>query len=105
VSVSIQIPDDVMLKLQQRANREGVEPNSVAADILRAALRHDKPVVNEREAVLRTLREAGLLVGLSPELQKRIIPGVTHEEVRESFAKAAGKPLSEIVIEQRGPKE
>jgi plasmid stability protein len=105
MTANIQIPDNLMQRLQARAKREGVAPDSEAADILREALAQDEPVVTERELVLRVLRESGKLVELSPELQKRIIPGVTHEEVRESFARAGGQPLSEIAIEQRGPKD
>jgi DNA repair photolyase len=105
MSVTIQIPDDVMLKLQQRANREGIEPYSLATDLLRNALEPPAASTSERDAILQALREAGLLVELSPELRKRIIPGVTHKEVREALARAGGQPLSEIAIEQRGPKE
>jgi DNA repair photolyase len=104
MTVTIQIPDDVMQKLQQRANREGIEPYSLATDILRNALEPGSTPTSERAAVLQALREAGLLVELSPELRKKIIPGVTHKEVREALARAGGQPLSEMAIQQRGPK-
>ena len=58
------------------------------------------PAPSVREA----LQSTGRLRELSPHLEQKIIPGVTLQQVRESLARAAGKPLSEIVIEQRGPK-
>lgn len=58
----------------------------------------------EATRVRESLQSAGLLRTLSPHLQQKIIPGVTLEQVRESLRKAGGKPLSEIIIEQRGPR-
>ena len=52
----------------------------------------------------QALRAAGLLVELSPTLRARIDPTVRQEDVEASLARAGGKPLSEIVLEQRGPK-
>lgn len=104
MTVMIQIPDDLMHKLQQRATREGIEPYSLATDILRSALEPGVSTASERSAVLEVLRRAGLVVELSTELRKKIIPGVTHKEVRDTLARADGQPLSEIAIQQRGPK-
>jgi hypothetical protein len=58
----------------------------------------------EREAIRRILQAAGRLGALGPGLRQRIIPGVTLKEVQESLARAGGKPLSEIILEQRGPR-
>ena len=55
-------------------------------------------------SVREVLHNTGRLRELSPHLQQMIVPGVTLEQVREALGRAAGKPLSEIVIEQRGPK-
>jgi hypothetical protein len=46
----------------------------------------------------------GLLSSLSEELRKKIIPGVTLEEVRAALDAAGGPSLSEIIDEQRGRK-
>ena len=58
----------------------------------------------DEKQVRDALQSAGLLRPLSPHLQQKIIPGVTLEQVRESLHRAGGKPLSEIIIEQRGPR-
>lgn len=50
-------------------------------------------------------REVGLLTELGPDLLKLANPAVSLAEVQESLARAGGTPLSEIVLEQRGPKE
>jgi predicted DNA-binding antitoxin AbrB/MazE fold protein len=55
-------------------------------------------------SVRDVLQSAGRLRELSDHLGQRILPGVALEEVRDALGRAAGKPLSEIVIEQRGPK-
>jgi len=59
------------------------------------------PASSVREA----LQSTGRLRELSPQLKQKIVPGATLEQVREALGRAAGMPLSEIVIEQRGPKE
>ena|SRR3990172_12026219 len=73
----------------------------------RQAVRLIVEVVSSTEARLPTVRQvlqdAGLLTTLSPHLEAKIVPGVTLEAVRQSLARAGGKPLSELIIEQRGP--
>ena len=64
------------------------------------------PKNSEREQFTEALRAAGMLTELGPEMKKRAEQcTVTLEEVRASLDRAGGKPLSEIIIEQRGPKE
>ena len=53
--------------------------------------------------VREALQDAGLLTELSPHLKAKILPGVTLDAVRQSLARATGKPLSELIIELRGP--
>lgn len=49
-------------------------------------------------------RVAGLLTEIGPELQKRAsLSTATLDDVQAAFARVGGKPLSEVVIEQRGP--
>ncbi len=66
---------------------------------------HNGEPTSEREKIRAVLREAGLLVDFSeyPELKKRATaqPRITREEAKAIFARHPGKPLSEIVIEQR----
>ena len=51
------------------------------------------------------LADAGHLMELSPALQKLIIPAVTLEDVHEIFRTTEGPSLTDIILEQRGPKD
>jgi hypothetical protein len=91
--------------LQGIALKMGKAPETLSREILEQALQQttmEPPP--DREAVRLVLRAAGRAQSLSPALRQRIIPGVTLEEVQESLAQAGGKPLSEIILEQRGPR-
>lgn len=50
------------------------------------------------------LAENGLLTTLGPAMQRRSLEQVSLDDVRAALGRAAGKPLSEIIIEQRGPR-
>jgi hypothetical protein len=56
-----------------------------------------------REQVRLALRATGLLVDLSPDLRLLANPTIQPEVVEASLARAGGKALSEVVLEQRGP--
>ena len=63
------------------------------------------PALSEREQVTAVLRSAGLLADLSDEEKKRAEQvDVTLEEVIAALDAAGGQPLSELIIEMRGPK-
>lgn len=63
------------------------------------------PALGEREQVTVVLRAAGLLTELSEEEQERVAQvDVTLEEVIAALDAAGGQPLSELIIEMRGPK-
>ncbi len=62
--------------------------------------------IRERERAIEALRAAGLLTELSPEEKERAARSTaTLEEVNAALARAGGKPLSELILEMRGPKE
>ncbi len=60
---------------------------------------------SERERARQVLRAAGLLTELGPNSRKLADSTVRLEDVQAALARAGGKTLSEIVLEQRGPKE
>jgi len=63
-------------------------------------------LMSERELTTEVLRAAGLLTELSPEEKKRVARSkATLEEVRAALDRAGGKPLSEVILEMRRPKE
>ncbi|MGH3087486.1 MAG: hypothetical protein ACREVJ_00365 [Gammaproteobacteria bacterium] len=64
------------------------------------------PLMSERERATEVLRAAGLLTELGPEGKERARRSkATLEEVRAALDRAGGKPLSEVILEMRGPKE
>jgi hypothetical protein len=64
-----------------------------------------QPASSERERATEALRAAGLLTELSAEEKARAAQStLTLDEARAILDRAGGKPLSEIIIEMRGPK-
>jgi hypothetical protein len=104
-TVTIDIPTDIYQKLQDASNRAGKSIEHLLQEWLIEHVSYAEPA-HEFGQVQAILRAAGLLTELGPELQKRAnYATATLEEVQTAFARVGGDPLSEIVIEQRGPKE
>jgi hypothetical protein len=97
--LTLEMPKDLLAILKKRAVERGEEPQKVVLSILQKELAPEAK--SERERVVEVLQAAGLIRPLSEELRQMIDPSVTHEEVEAAFARAGGKPLSEIIIEQR----
>lgn len=98
-TLTLELPKDLLRFLQKRAVERGEELQEAALQILERELAAEAK--SERERVTEVLQTAGLIRPLSEELRQMIDPTVTHEEVEAAFARAGGKPLSEIIIEQR----
>jgi len=98
-TLTLELPKDLLRFLQKRAVERGEELHEAALQILEGELAAEAK--SERERVTEALQAAGLIRPLSEELRQMIDPTVTHEEVEAAFARAGGKPLSEIIIEQR----
>jgi hypothetical protein len=65
-----------------------------------------QPPASERDRATAALRAAGLLTELSPAEKARAAQStLTLDEARAILDRAGGKPLSEIILEMRGPKE
>ncbi|MDO8670952.1 MAG: hypothetical protein Q7O66_05915 [Dehalococcoidia bacterium] len=80
-TIVIDIPHEIYKRLQEEAREEA---------------RH--------RTTREVLQASGRLRPLSETLRRKIIPGVTLDEVRASLAKAGGPPLSEILLRQRRAK-
>lgn len=101
-TVVIELPPETYAALQDRAERAGKSLEALSRELLETALQHQAaPARSTREI----LEAAGMLREIGPTLQSKIIPGVTLEDVREALSRGGGPPLSEILLEQRGPKE
>lgn len=102
--ITIEIDQAVYEQLRREADRIGKPAAVLAGDLLRERL--FAPVLAERERAREVLRAAGLLVEPTPEMRAIAAQSTaTLEEIQAIFARVGGKPLSELVLEQRGPTE
>jgi hypothetical protein len=101
--LTVQLSSDAYRRLYEEAVRLGKSPQAVAAEWLVEKL--NLPAVtsaDDRELARQVLRAAGLLAELGPGLRERADPTIRLEDVSEALRRAGGKPLSEVVLEQRG---
>ena len=104
-TLTLDLPTELYERLHTEAERLGKPVATVAQEWLAERLPPTEPS-SDRERVRAVLRAAGLLVEPTPEeLARAEAVTVTLEEVRAELDRAGGRPLSEIVLEQRGPKE
>jgi hypothetical protein len=103
--VILHLPPDFYQHLRQEADRAGKLVPTLAQEWLAERLAA-APVrePDERARVTEILRASGMLVELDPELRKRADPTISLEKVQAALDRAGGKPLSQIILEQRGPK-
>jgi len=106
--VTVELTSDLYSRLQREAERLGQPPEKMAQEILmeRLEVLPAATAKSERERVREALQAAGMLAELSPqEKQLAAQSTMSLEEVRRVLDRSEGKPLSEIVLEMRGPKE
>ena len=106
MALTLQLPSEAYRQLREEATRLGKSPQVMAEEWLveRLTLPPAAPV-SDRERARQALRAAGLLTEPGPNSRRLADPTVRLEDVRAALARAGGKTLSEIVLEQRGPKE
>lgn len=103
--VVLHLPTNLYWRLQREANRVGKPSSLVAREwLIERLAATPAPELDERARVTEVLRAAGMLAELGPELRARADPTISLEEVQAALDRAGGKPLSEIILEQRGPK-
>jgi len=105
--LTLDLSPELYRRLRSKAERLGRPAQDVAQELLAEQLAQLEPTSTiERERVAAALIAAGLLTGLGPEEKRRADrTSVTLEDVRASLDKTGGKPLSEVILEMRGPKE
>ncbi len=105
VALTVELSPDLYRRLRWEASHAGKSARLMAQEWLAERLAAEpSPAFDERERVTQLLRAAGMLAELGPELRARADPTISLEEVCASLDRAGGKPLSEIILEQRGPK-
>ena len=93
---------EVYSRLQERAAQLRKPMEKVSEEILEEALAKELP---RRQVARRILEEAGELRPLGDELRGLIVRlDIPLEEVRAALGTWEGPSLSEIIIEQRGPR-
>jgi len=104
-TLTLELPSEVYQRLREEADRLGKAPQIVAQEwIVEQLARLTQGPTSDRGKVRQALYAAGLLAELSPGLRSRLDPTVRPEDVEAALGRASGKWLSEIVLEQRGPK-
>ena len=104
-TVTLEVQPRLYAQLMQEAARAGRPLEALIAEWLEQRFPLPAPV-GERERARDVLRAAGLLTELGPELKRRAAQAtMSLEDIHAVFARAGGTPLSEMVLEQRGPKE
>lgn len=102
-TLTVDLPADVYQRLQDKATRAGRPIEALAEELLTEQV---TPPKSERERAREVLRAAGLLAEPSAAMKARAAQAtMSLAEVQAALDRAGGKPLSEIIIEQRGPKE
>lgn len=128
-TITLTLSPEVHQRLEKKAKQVGQSPETVAQELLTGQLSPQAgetgrvlreasrsyiqpvPVVRpntetEREKLSRLLREAGMMSEIGPHMRRLVetIPA-DRDKVVAILSRAGGKSLSEIVLEQRGPKE
>lgn len=100
-TVMIHLPEETYRRLEDQAQRAGKPPEKFTREVIESALR----IYEQQPKTSRDLLESmGRVRLLSETMRRKIIPGVTLEEVRRGFSEVSGPSLSEIILEQRGVK-
>ena len=103
--LTLDLSPDLYERLSAEAERLGKPVATVAQEWLAERLPPPSTPLTDRDRATEALRAAGLLVEPTPEeIAWAEAQTVTLEEVSAALDRAGGKPLSEIVLEMRGPK-
>ena len=98
----IDLPQETYERLEAQARKVGKAPETLTLEFIETALKAEEGTPSRTAREL--LQASGRIRPLSPALRRKIIPGVTLDEVRRMVSRAAGPSLSEIILRQRGPK-
>ena len=117
-TITLDLPAELYERLSVEAERLGKPVATVAQEWLAEHLDEAPPAtsamgempspapMSDRDRTTEVLRAAGLLAEPSPEMRRLAAEStMTLEEVSAALDRAGGKPLSEVILEMRGPKE
>ena len=102
--LTLELEPELYEHLRKEAARLNKSLEKTAETILSQRLVVPAPP-GEKVKAIEALRKAGLLTELGPEMQERAKQAnLSLAEVQAALDAAEGKPLSEIILEMRGPK-
>lgn len=102
-TLTLELPAELYQRLDAEAQRAGRPVEELVESWL--AQRLPPASVSERERARAVLRAAGLLAEPTPDMITRAAQAtMSLDEVQAALDRAGGKPLSEVVLEMRGPK-
>ena len=106
VKMTVRLPNKLHKRLKQRAQSENQSLNAVIVEALQQSIEQEGTVYETQEdQAWRLMREKGLWEPLGPAWDEYLkdAPDISHQELREMLKGVP--PLSEIIIEDRGPRE
>jgi hypothetical protein len=103
-SLTIELSPEEYTQLEAQAAQQGKAAASLAKEWVANQLEVEQPpTLSSRDRARQILKAAGMLSELPPELRRSPDPSISLDDIVAALGRD-GKPLSEIVIEQRGPK-
>jgi predicted transcriptional regulator len=105
-TVTLDLAPELYERLRRIADARGARVEELAQTWIEEKADAEPAPESMRERVQAALRARGLLVEVSDE-EKRLAAAstLTLDEARAILDRAGGKPLSEVILEMRGPKE
>ena len=107
VKLTVRLPAALHQRLRRRARENNLSLNQTIIQAVQEGLDSEPAdeTLSEREQVLRVLKESGLYEPMGPEWRNFIgdEPVLSHEELRRQIGELS-PPLSETIIEDRGPR-
>jgi len=105
-TLTIDLPSSVYERLRSIAKQQGKPIEIIAREWLAEKTASSAQVLSERELLLAALRAAGKLTELSQEEKQLAAQStLTLDEARAILDRSDSKPLSELILDMRGPKE
>jgi len=110
-TLTLTLPAELYERLRVVAIQQGQPVEEIAQAWLAEQSAQARPELpppalpGEHERATAVLRDAGLLMESGPELKARAARSrLTLDQARAILDRAGGKPLSETILEMRGPK-
>jgi hypothetical protein len=100
IELTIRLSDKLHRRLETRAREKDQPLDQVLLEELEKSLEIEAEPAMGRDRVLEALHSTGLIQPISTELVQRYVADLDFP--RQELLKIPGKPLSEVIIEQRG---